>query len=74
MPALPIPRLTATVHQPVAKGSYGAVVVTLGARKLEPGAAPPGRYYSARKRILCTLCKVAGHARSNRKFHPRRSA
>jgi hypothetical protein len=70
MTTLPIPRLTATVTQPASKSTFGRVVVH--------GFVPPPRHDGdprppvERGRATCTICRLPGHARSNRKFHPRR--
>lgn len=73
-PSLPAPRLSATVYPPLAKGMYGAVVVTLGGRVRDPDEsqhyAVTSRRDSARGPVRCTSCGRTGHARSNRKFHP----
>lgn len=75
MSALPTPRLSATVYPPPNKGAAGRVVVTQGFRAAVP-AAVVLEAHTAREagysRIRCTICNVVGHARSNRKFHPRR--
>ncbi len=75
MRALPTPRLTATITPPTRKGDLGAVVVhgcTPPHVDLDEGNDRPRPRPSDRTRQagVCSLCRLPGHARSNRKFHP----
>lgn len=66
---LPVPRLTATIAPPVSKGSFGVVSV-LGYEPVRSDYDPPPER-APRKPSRCSICDVTGHARTNRKFHPR---
>lgn len=67
MTGLPTPSLSAKVHPPPNRAMGGRVEITFDAEKIAP---PEPRPVDRVHGVTCALCHSAGHARSNRKFHP----
>jgi len=74
MPALPTPRMSATVTPAPSRVSLGRVTITLEPALVIEADAPEAEEPIARspRGGVCSLCKLPGHTRSNRQFHPRR--
>lgn len=74
MSRLPEPRMTATVRMPPNRASFGRVIITRDSAMVVESDAPEAEEAPSRaphRLVICSRCKLPGHARSNRKFHPR---